>query len=51
MRFDIELPYGMKLLAIETSSETASVALLLGDEVRAREGGTPGTHARFVLPW
>jgi tRNA threonylcarbamoyladenosine biosynthesis protein TsaB len=41
----------MKLLAIETSAETASVALLLGDEVRIREGGTPGTHARFLLPW
>jgi tRNA threonylcarbamoyladenosine biosynthesis protein TsaB len=50
-RFDIESPYGMKLLAIETSSETASVALMLDDEVRLREGGTPGTHARFVLPW
>ena len=41
----------MKLLAIETSAETASVALLLKDEVLVREGGTPGTHARFVLPW
>ena len=51
MRFVIELLYGMKLLAIETSSETASVALLLDDEVCVREGGTPGTHARFVLPW
>jgi tRNA threonylcarbamoyladenosine biosynthesis protein TsaB len=50
-RFDIESPNGMKLLAIETSSETASVALLFDDEVHVREGGTPGTHARFVLPW
>lgn len=41
----------MNLLALETSAETASVALLTGNETVFREGGTPGTHARFVLPW
>jgi tRNA threonylcarbamoyladenosine biosynthesis protein TsaB len=41
----------MNVLALETSAETASVALLTGDRVLVREGGTPGTHARFVLPW
>ncbi len=41
----------MKLLALETSAETASVALLTGDCLLHREGGTPGTHARFVLGW
>jgi tRNA threonylcarbamoyladenosine biosynthesis protein TsaB len=41
----------MNLLALETSAETASVALLTGGETVFREGGTPGTHARFVLPW
>ncbi|MCP4635593.1 MAG: tRNA (adenosine(37)-N6)-threonylcarbamoyltransferase complex dimerization subunit type 1 TsaB [Methyloversatilis sp.] len=41
----------MKLLALETSAETASVALLTGDRLLHREGGTPGTHARFVLGW
>ncbi len=41
----------MNLLALETSAETASVALLTGGETMFREGGTPGTHARFVLPW
>lgn len=41
----------MNLLALETSAETASVALMLGSEIIIREGGSPGTHARFVLPW
>ena len=41
----------MKLLALETSAEIASVALLTGDRMLHREGGTPGTHARFVLGW
>lgn len=41
----------MNVLALETSAETASIALLNGDGVLVREGGTPGTHARFVLPW
>lgn len=41
----------MKLLALETSAETASVALLTGGHLLHREGGTPGTHARFVLGW
>ena len=41
----------MNLLALETSAETASVALLTGGDTIFREGGTPGTHARFVLPW
>jgi tRNA threonylcarbamoyladenosine biosynthesis protein TsaB len=41
----------MKLLAIETSAETASVCLLAGAAELIREGGTPGTHARFLLQW
>ncbi|MBU0602796.1 MAG: tRNA (adenosine(37)-N6)-threonylcarbamoyltransferase complex dimerization subunit type 1 TsaB [Gammaproteobacteria bacterium] len=41
----------MNLLALETSAETASVALMMGGDILIREGGTPGTHARFVLPW
>ncbi|WP_341930003.1 tRNA (adenosine(37)-N6)-threonylcarbamoyltransferase complex dimerization subunit type 1 TsaB [Methyloversatilis discipulorum] len=41
----------MKLLALETSAEIASVALRLDDRVLSREGGTPGTHAQFVLGW
>lgn len=41
----------MKLLAIETSAETASIALMAGEALTFREGGTPGTHARFLLGW
>lgn len=41
----------MKLLALETSAETASVALSIDGLLIAREGGTPGTHARSLLPW
>lgn len=41
----------MNVLALETSAETASVALLTDAGVLVREGGTPGTHARFLLPW
>lgn len=41
----------MKLLALETSAETASVALTMDGGTRVREGGTPGTHARFLLGW
>jgi tRNA threonylcarbamoyladenosine biosynthesis protein TsaB len=41
----------MKLLALETSAETASVALVFDDRLFSREGGTPGTHAQFVLGW
>lgn len=41
----------MNVLALETSAETASVALMTDGGVLVREGGTPGTHARFVLPW
>ncbi len=41
----------MNLLALETSADMASVGLLTGGSVVLREGGTPGTHARLVLPW
>lgn len=41
----------MNLLALETSAETASVALLTDAGVVVREGGTPGTHATFALRW
>ncbi|WP_018410574.1 tRNA (adenosine(37)-N6)-threonylcarbamoyltransferase complex dimerization subunit type 1 TsaB [Methyloversatilis thermotolerans] len=41
----------MKLLALESSAEVASVCLLIDSVFLTREGGTPGTHARFLLQW
>ncbi|KQQ89127.1 tRNA (adenosine(37)-N6)-threonylcarbamoyltransferase complex dimerization subunit type 1 TsaB [Massilia sp. Leaf139] len=38
------------ILAIETSSELASCALLCGDHVLARESGGVRTHSQSVLP-
>lgn len=38
------------ILAIETSSELASCALLIGDNVLARESGGVRTHSQSVLP-
>jgi tRNA threonylcarbamoyladenosine biosynthesis protein TsaB len=43
--------YGMPIiLAIETSSETASVALLRGDDVLSRVSSGVRTHSQAVLP-
>ena len=45
------LKYGMlTILAIETSSETASVALLRGDDVLSRVSSGVRTHSQDVLP-
>lgn len=45
------LKYGMPIiLAIETSSETASVALLRGDDVLSRVSSGVRTHSQAVLP-
>lgn len=45
------LKYGMlTILAIETSSETASVALLRGDDVLSRVSSGVRTHSQAVLP-
>jgi tRNA threonylcarbamoyladenosine biosynthesis protein TsaB len=38
------------ILAIETSSELASCALLSGDTVTARESGGVRTHSQALLP-
>jgi len=38
------------ILAIETSSELASCALLVGDQVLSRESGGVRTHSQSVLP-
>lgn len=40
----------MKLLAIDTSTDVASVALLVGDELRCDEQGGLRTHAQLLLP-
>ncbi|MCW8400862.1 tRNA (adenosine(37)-N6)-threonylcarbamoyltransferase complex dimerization subunit type 1 TsaB [Legionella sp. PATHC038] len=40
----------MKLLAIDTSTETASVALLTGKELLCEEQSNQKTHAQFILP-
>src|SRR5215469_15762788 len=40
----------MNLLAIETSTEACSVALIHGDEVIARSEVAPRRHAELVLP-
>jgi tRNA threonylcarbamoyladenosine biosynthesis protein TsaB len=38
------------ILAIETSTELASIALLRGDELLARQASGPSTHSDSVLP-
>jgi len=40
----------MKLLAIDTSTENASIALLLGNKLVHVEQGNQKTHAQFLLP-
>lgn len=40
----------MKLLAIDTSTEIASIALLTGKELLCEEQSNPKTHAQFILP-
>jgi tRNA threonylcarbamoyladenosine biosynthesis protein TsaB len=40
----------MKLLAIDTSTERASVALMVGDELTCEEQGSQKTHAQLLLP-
>lgn len=40
----------MKLLAIDTSTDKASVALLLNDKLLHKEQGSQKTHAQFILP-
>ncbi|WP_115707047.1 tRNA (adenosine(37)-N6)-threonylcarbamoyltransferase complex dimerization subunit type 1 TsaB [Legionella sainthelensi] len=40
----------MKLLAIDTSTEMASIALLTGKELLCEEQSNPKTHAQFILP-
>jgi tRNA threonylcarbamoyladenosine biosynthesis protein TsaB len=41
----------MRLLAIETSTECCSAALLLGGELRLRETLTDRGHAELILPY
>lgn len=40
----------MKLLAIDTSTELASVALMVGEELTCEEQGSQKTHAQLLLP-
>lgn len=40
----------MKLLAIDTSTELASVAILIGDEIISREQDSQRIHAQLILP-
>ncbi|PJE10890.1 tRNA (adenosine(37)-N6)-threonylcarbamoyltransferase complex dimerization subunit type 1 TsaB [Legionella sp.] len=40
----------MNLLAIDTSTECASIALLRNGELRSDEQGTQRSHARLILP-
>lgn len=40
----------MKLLAIDTSTEIASIALMMDDTVYCEEQDNIKTHARFILP-
>ncbi|KTD09256.1 glycoprotease [Legionella gratiana] len=40
----------MKLLAIDTSTEIASIALLTGKELLCDEQSNPKTHTQFILP-
>lgn len=42
---------GMRLLAIETSSEACSVALMLGGQKLEKFKLAPREHAALVLPW
>jgi tRNA threonylcarbamoyladenosine biosynthesis protein TsaB len=41
----------MNLLAIETATETCSVALSINGEVRQRYQHAPRQHAELLLPW
>ena len=41
----------MNLLAIETATETVSVALSLNGEIRERYEHAPRKHAELLLPW
>jgi tRNA threonylcarbamoyladenosine biosynthesis protein TsaB len=41
----------MNLLAIETSTETCSVAISMGGEVLERYQHAPRLHAELLLPW
>ena len=40
----------MKLLALDTSTEACSAALLLDDEIHERFEISPGAHSRLILP-
>ena len=40
----------LKILAIDTSTEACSAALLLGDEVRERFEIAPRRHSELILP-
>lgn len=41
----------MKLLAIETATESCSVALAIDGQIRSRESMEPRGHANLLLPW
>ena len=41
----------MNLLAIETATETCSVALAVGTEMQERYEHAPRKHAELLLPW